>query len=127
VVEGAAGPAVEVRMMMLSGLSSCVELKVVAGGCPGGAGGVTWAGASGGAMPGTWIVPVGSGSSGVRSTLPGVKGWVCRIVRSASLQRICIAGATVTTSRLGGALVFPATPQTPPRKSVVSDAQANPL
>lgn len=73
-VDEVVGPAVEVRMMKLSGLSSCVDPRVVVGGCPGGAGGVTWAGASGGLITGAWTVPVGSGSSEVKSTLPGVRG-----------------------------------------------------
>lgn len=54
---------------------------------------------------------------------PGVNGFVSRASRSSSFHRICIAGPTVQSTLLP--LVAPATvyPQTPPRKSVVSDVQ----
>lgn len=51
------------------------------------------------------------------SKSPGVNGCVCKILRSESRQRICMAGATVTWAP---AAVAVAKPQTPPLKSVMS-------
>jgi hypothetical protein len=55
------------------------------------------------------------------SVRPGVSGCVSRMLRSAATQRICIAGPTVTASAPR------VKPQIPPRKSDVSEVQANPL
>lgn len=56
---------------------------------------------------------------------PGTRGSVARSNRSLSCQRICIAGPTVTEAPLAD--VVRRKPQTPPRKSVVSDVQVKPL
>ncbi|KAK6956033.1 hypothetical protein Daesc_001303 [Daldinia eschscholtzii] len=61
----------------------------------------------------------------VKTAAEGIKGSVARRSRSASRQRIWIAGPTVTG--LPFAVSVRLKPQTPPRKSVVSEVQVNPL
>ena len=63
----------------------------------------------------------GAGASVMTSCVnPGVNGCVSSISRSSSFQRICKAGPTVQSAVLpvGPSTVYP---QTPPRKSVVSE------
>lgn len=70
------------------------------------------------------IVVSGLGSALTPASVkPGVSGCVSKIFRSASIQRIWIAGPTVTTP---ANVLSRENPQTAPRKSVVSVVQVKP-